>query len=322
MNPNSLAHPARPILSVRGLLEVATLLGLASTAVAFAGSWHWLPELLTHGRFHLLVALAGMSAVWMLQGRRAWAAAAGLGAALNLLPIFHAHNLGLAPVPLPAQRGFRILSINVHTLNPHTDRVLACIRQIDPDVVLLMEVDDRWMQELAPLTTTYPFLKAAPRSDPFGIGLWSRVPWARADIVVLGEAGVPSVAVTVEKAGRQLHLFGTHPLPPASAEYARLRNDQLHHIAVWARGQTGSVLVVGDLNVTPTSPAFRQLVRTSGLRPVRHPPGRGTWPAFLPLGRIPIDHVLVTPDLQILRFELGPPVGADHLPIWVELKWP
>jgi len=40
------------------------------------------------------------------------------------------------------------------------------------------------------------------------------------------------------------------------------------------------------------------------------------------LGRIPIDHVLVTPDLQILRFELGPPVGADHLPIWVELKWP
>lgn len=313
---------ARAPLSIRGLLEKTTLLALLATAGGFAGSWHWLFELLTHWRLHLLMALAGLGAVWILQRRPTWAAAACLGVLLNLIPILQARAWAVAPAAPAPGPTLRVLSINVHTLNPHADRVLHCIREVDPDLVLLMEVDDRWMRQLEPLGATHPFLQAAPRPDNFGIALWSRLPWTHAEILTLGEAEVPSVAVTLEKAGRRLCVLGTHPLPPGSAEYARLRNDQLREVAVWVRAQPASVMLVGDLNAAPTSPVFRQLVRDRGLRPVRHPVGRGTWPASLPLGRIPIDHVLVTPDLRVIRFEVDPPVGGDHLPIWVELSWP
>jgi endonuclease/exonuclease/phosphatase (EEP) superfamily protein YafD len=41
-----------------------------------------------------------------------------------------------------------------------------------------------------------------------------------------------------------------------------------------------------------------------------------------PVPGIPIDHVLVTPDLVPLRVERGPDVGSDHFPLFVELALP
>jgi endonuclease/exonuclease/phosphatase (EEP) superfamily protein YafD len=42
----------------------------------------------------------------------------------------------------------------------------------------------------------------------------------------------------------------------------------------------------------------------------------------MPLGRIPLDHCLVSSGLDVLDKRLGPQVGSDHLPVVIELQIP
>ena len=131
------------------------------------------------------------------------------------------------------------------------------------------------------------------------------------------------IAVTLEMNGQQIFILGTHPLPPGSADYARRRNRQLKEISVTIRKRAEPAIVIGDLNVTPWSPYFSELLRESGLR--NSSPSKslnGSWPAWMPFGRIPLDHCLVSSNLAVLGKTLGPDVGSDHLPLIVDLQIP
>jgi endonuclease/exonuclease/phosphatase (EEP) superfamily protein YafD len=80
------------------------------------------------------------------------------------------------------------------------------------------------------------------------------------------------------------------------------------------------LLIAGDFNTTPHSPHFTDLINRSGLRSAalgRH--WAPTWPTFFMPAGIQIDHVLVSDGVAVKRFETGPAVGSDHLPIIVDL---
>jgi len=110
-------------------------------------------------------------------------------------------------------------------------------------------------------------------------------------------------------------------LPPGSAEYARLRNEQLHTVAAQVKASYRPVILIGDLNGTPWSPYFRDFLRASGLRNTSQGRGvQGSWPAGLPAGRIPLDHCLVSPEIRVIDRQVGPQVGSDHLPLLVDLE--
>ena len=161
---------------------------------------------------------------------------------------------------------------------------------------------------------------AEPREDNFGIALFSRILLTNVAVMELGAAGVPSITASAVVSGREVLLFGTHPLPPGTSEYARLRNEQLREIAAAVRDRREPVVVFGDLNVTPWSPYFRELLREGRLKNTSQ--GRGlfaSWPAGLPLVRIPLDHCLVSESVQVVSKRLGPQVGGDHLPVIIDL---
>jgi len=173
------------------------------------------------------------------------------------------------------------------------------------------------------LRTHYAELVSEPREDNFGIALFSRVPLTTSEVVYLGSAEVPSIATTVEIGGRTVFFLGTHPLPPTTANNARMRNEQLREIAAEIRRHGEPAILLGDLNVTPWSPFFTGLLRESGLRNSSQGRSvRGTWPTTMPFGRIPIDHCLVSSNLRVTGKRLGPEVGGDHYPVLIELLVP
>ena len=244
------------------------------------------------------------------------------GALINFLSIAPFLPGTRSAEPVDAQK-LRLLLINVHSANPDSARVLGLIEQTQPDLVLLEEITPQWMDRLAGLRTHYPHAVCEPREDNFGIAFFSRFPLTRAHIVYLGEAEVPSVEAEFSLAGKGVLFLGTHPVPPASPFNLHLRNDQLRALARRLGTWTGPALLLGDLNTSPYSPHFRDLIRTSRLRDTAR--GfllQGTWPAAVPPLRIPLDHCLVSPEFHVSHRRVGPRVGSDHLPLIIELSLP
>jgi endonuclease/exonuclease/phosphatase (EEP) superfamily protein YafD len=307
-------------LSLTGLLEVAVvLLCLASVAGFLARLW-WIFELPTHFRLHFAFALGLLALVWSVKRRRSMAVICCVFALVNAVLVLSVFRPSEKSTSQSAQR-LRLVSVNVHTENRRADLVLDFLRKSDADVVLLMEVNNRWMNDLSSLNDIYPHHVTAPREDNFGIALFSRLPLTDSTVVELSQAEVPSITAIVSIGGGQVFLLGTHPLPPGSAEYARLRNEQFLKIAALIRNRNEPAIVLGDLNCTPWSPYFTDLLRDSGLK--ISPPRSclfGSWPAWLPFARIPLDHCLVSPGIRVIAKRLGPAVGSDHLPVMVDLQ--
>ena len=97
---------------------------------------------------------------------------------------------------------------------------------------------------------------------------------------------------------------------------------RLAELGALVRAGPGRSLLCADLNATPWSPHFGDLLRDAGLRDARRGFGhQPTWPA--PLGaaaRIPIDHCLVSAGIAVRDLRVTAPIGSDHLPVVVDLE--
>jgi endonuclease/exonuclease/phosphatase (EEP) superfamily protein YafD len=313
---------AKDFLRLRGFLwGDVVLIGVvvsAATLLGFFGTWWWLADLFSHFRVQYFLVLA-VVVLLLLAGRR-WKAAAcfGLAAMVNLSTILPLYFGRAGPVAADGPP-LRAMLLNVNRESGDAARVANAIEQFDPDFVVLEEVDAAWIRELGPSLDGYAHRRAEPRTDSFGIALWSRLPLGRAEIVHVGQSQVPSIIAEVETDHGPFTLVATHPLPPFSGRYSRLRNDQLGRLPEQVRAANSPVLLLGDLNTTPWSPHFKRLLRQSGLRDSSRGWGvQPTWPVQNPLLWIPIDHCLHSPEIQVVDRQTGPRVGSDHYPLIVD----
>ena len=298
------------------------LLGVASTGMGFLASTGWFFELASHFRVQLAVVLTLLAAGMAFQRRHGPFVILLVGALVN-----GALVLAVArPQPTPVvSEGvpLRVVSLNVHTSNEEHDRVVAYLRQTEADVIVALEVDDRWARALEGLNDRYPHRVVEAREDNFGIVLLSRKPFVRSQVVDLPGSEVPSIDVTLDIDGVHVPVLGTHPVPPATPAYAAERNRQLASIATWAASHAGKAVVLGDLNTTPWSPHFGRLLSEGRL--VRAHPRWGvvpTWMADQPWVSLMLDHVLVSPEIEVVSVEVGPDVGSDHRSIRSDLRVP
>jgi endonuclease/exonuclease/phosphatase (EEP) superfamily protein YafD len=295
---------------------------LVTTLFGFAGRWHWFLDLFSHFRVQYAAFLVALGAVF-LAGRRwrvgmvfAAAAAVNLGC---VLPLYFGDE---REVP-PGAAMLRVIQFNIHTGNDNVTGVRAVIEEAHPDLVVLQEIDRSWAESLAWLRKTHPHFLERPRTDNFGIGLYSRLPLADAEVVTFGAAAVPSVRAWVQTSAGPVFVLGTHPLPPAGARYSRLRNAQLEEVPDHLPEEPAPVLVLGDLNTAPWNVHFRRLLHRTRLRDSTRGFGvQPTWPAGAPLLWIPLDHCLFSPGIVICDRTVGPSAGSDHYPLIVDVAIP
>ena len=312
----------QPGISFWGLAAAAGTVALLCSFAGHAARLGWLFELTSHFRLQYTIFLLALGVAFSLRQRVLPASLFLAGALINFLSLAPFLPGTRSAEPVDAQK-LRVLLINVHSANPDSARVLGVIEQTQPDLVLLEEITPQWMDRLAGLRTRYPHAVCASREDNFGIALFSRIALTRAQIVYLGEAELPSVEAEFSLSGKGVLFLGTHPVPPASPFDLHLRNDQLRAVASRLGTWTGPALLLGDLNTTPYSPHFADLIRTSRLRDTAR--GfllQGTWPAAVPPLRIPLDHCLASPEFRVSHRRVGPRVGSDHLPLNIVLSLP
>lgn len=304
------------------MVEASGALGVVFSLAGFAGEAHWLLELTTHFRAQYLIFLLVMAGLLAVGRRRRFATVCLFCAALNAAVL--APWIVPASSVKPAGASLRLMALNVHTANTRHDLVLGEIRRVQPDVLLLMEVNSTWVLALQDLTRTHPHRVIIPREDNFGIALFSRLPLKSSEVIDWpDDLGVPSVLAVIEPSGQPVFVVATHPLPPANRENAALRNEQFAKIASAVSGQTLPAVVLGDLNATPWSPHFRKLERTASLRDASRRSGwHPTWPCAAPLLWIPLDHCLVSQRIPYASISVGNNVGSDHFPLIADVVLP
>lgn len=307
-------------LNILGLFSAAGAVVCFVSALGFVGRVWWALELASHFRVQYVLILLVFSVVFA--AARKWKPCA-------VFVVFFLMNVSVVvPVYLKpdlkgtvSEQSYRAMLINVHSSNDRYDLVTELIRQSEPDLVVLEEVNTDWMQGVMGIEKDYPYSTSKLRDDNFGIALFSRIPLESSDVKYIGADGLPSIVATIHTQTSVLTLIGTHPLPPMSRAYADSRNEQMNSLARYAKKaqKQGPVMLLGDLNTTPWSFKFGDLIDQSGLHDSRRGFGVQTsWPSFFWPLRIPIDHCLHSGDIHIQNRRIGPDVGSDHLPVIVD----
>ena len=296
----------------RRLVLLSVLAALPTYLALGARSW-WFLELATHFRVHYLLGLCpAVIAAWYWR-RPILLAWVGVAVVINLwlvVPLyFGPHVTGAKPT-------LRLMVANVLTQNQQYDRLLNLIDAENPDVVVLLEVNLAWRQGLQALGSEFPHKIFETREDNFGICLLSKIPADRLEVTEIGTSGVPSIEATFQHQGQTLQLIATHTLPPGSRANASERNAHLQAAAEKLAQLPSPKLFVGDLNITPWSPYFDDLLEVGQLENSQRGFGvQGTW-----FSQLPIDHVLHSNDVLVVDRRVGARFGSDHRPLIVDLE--
>lgn len=217
----------------------------------------------------------------------------------------------------------KIMNSNVLTTNREPEKLLAQVRHYQPDILVLLETDQWWEDQMAELDADYPHSLRCPLENLYGMHVYSRLPMQAAKIQYLVADDIPSMHFRAElPSGEQVILHCLHPMPPSptEADESTSRDGELvavGHTAAKARYPT---IVTGDLNDVAWSRTTRLFMKISGLLDPRR--GRGmynTFHASYPFLRWPLDHVFHSKDFTLMDLKRLDFMGSDHFPILVEL---
>lgn len=216
-----------------------------------------------------------------------------------------------APPPGDASGGsFTTASWNLELGARAGSAAVDALQTIDVDVIALQELGPdhaRAIEASERLRRMYPYRELYPDPGVLGMGVLSRHPIVRAEF----RQDPSLVEAVLDVGGTELTLINVHPLAgrldmagpiPVGFDTAK-RDERLGRIRARIEDtlhRGGSVIMLGDLNATPTEPGFIDLA--DGLHDAHAEVGQGpgwTWrPSsfeWAGFGVIRIDHALSSP---------------------------
>lgn len=292
-------------------------------ALAMSARWWWWGEVAASGRWYAGFAGLALAAAIAALRRPRTALAVGVGATLQLAPSapLYAPSAHVEPA-----RTSTLLVANLLWGNPDAPRAIEGLRASGPDVAAFVEVGLPARRAILALADVYPGQAWFPaRDELWNEGTWGLAIVAREPLEAVArrrivEGHFPLLECRVRLEGGSALLRLAHAPDPTTAGRWELRERFLDGIARLAWPE--DALLLGDLNVTSTSPTFGALVDATRLADSRRGRGRqASWRAGPPLQplRLDLDHVLGGERVVFAARELVPLSGSDHDAVRVEL---
>ncbi|WP_221766234.1 endonuclease/exonuclease/phosphatase family protein [Hymenobacter metallilatus] len=223
-------------------------------------------------------------------------------------------------------RHISLAMMNVLQFNKQGRKALQVLQQADADIIMAVETDEWWYEQLRPLEQTHPYTCHEPLDNTYGLLFFSRLKLEGCEVKYLLDDDVPSLHTRVQLAdGRTwVRVYGLHPKPPAPAESktSTKRDAELLLVGKAIDKKDEPTIVFGDMNDVAWSHTSELFRRISGLMDPRV--GRGLLPTFhadYSLLRWPLDHVFVSAHFKVDDMERLPYVGSDHFPIYIKLSY-
>jgi endonuclease/exonuclease/phosphatase (EEP) superfamily protein YafD len=227
-------------------------------------------------------------------------------------------------------RSISILIANVLMKNRQAEQFIDVADKADPDLLLVMEVNNWWIKELAPMRNKYPHILEQPYNNAYGMALYSKFDLKDVSIEYLNHSKVPSIHGTIQMpSGESIKFHGMHPVAPfPSDKYPTNIGDptgqserevELLKVGRMVNNHNMPAIVAGDFNDVAWSHTSRLFGVEGELNDVRI--GRGLYNTFDAKSffmRWPLDHFYVTEHFQVVEFRKLDNAGSDHFPLYGE----
>lgn len=310
--------------------RLTALLATAAVLLVFGFAWPfdaegpvaigWAAFMVRTFVFHAGVAMLVIAAASLLVKSRVIAIAAVPLVAFSLWPEWAPPSRARVSGPT-----IRVMSMNLLAGNRQYGRAVAQILDADPDLVLLQEYGPNWDTAMTEgLSDSHPHVLRRPRTDSFGVAVYSKLPLSGVEWFEVGGVGTPQVRTTIDFDGRTIAVYAIHLLPPAGLDNTQDTWRQHASLVKRLEAETLPILLAGDFNFTPRS-AQAARFRRMGLTEAHAQGGRWrgtTWPAIGMVSLAPgirLDQVYLDEDLACEGSRVLGANGSDHRPILVDV---
>jgi endonuclease/exonuclease/phosphatase (EEP) superfamily protein YafD len=222
-------------------------------------------------------------------------------------------------------RNISLLIANVYQDNRQSESYLKLIKKCNPDVVLMVETNQWWEQQMDVIGADYPHQLKVPLENTYGMIFYSRLALRNGSISYLVKEDIPSIEAEVQlKNGQWVKLYCLHPEPPVPQENPRSteRDKEILMVGKSAKECKLPVIVMGDLNDVAWSYTTELFGKISGLLDPRR--GRGFFNSFNAkyfFLRFPLDHIFCSADFALSGIKRMESCGSDHFPMCVNLQF-
>lgn len=255
-----------------------------------------------------VIVFALLAALFALK-RMIWAASLGLVAVF----VLSSRSIDPAGSSEPQRVGAHLLRVgqfNVLQPNGKKAAIISTARSTGADVLSFQEVDNAWASVLdTALSHDFPYRRIVPRSDCYGIALFSRLPFETVEVIDL--LGAPVIQATVRCGKEHVVVTAVHARSPMPYSAFLKRNRQLEILAARLAVLGKPHVLIGDLNTVTWDDAMLKFRQRSGLctAPAFE---QATFPNVFGMSLIPIDHVFGSSQIAITNVSTAHLNGSDH----------
>ncbi|WP_424932489.1 endonuclease/exonuclease/phosphatase family protein [Amaricoccus macauensis] len=213
----------------------------------------------------------------------------------------------------------RVMSFNVLGDNRQGPRLVSIIRDIDPDVAVILEAN-ALLLELPELSQTYPYRVGCGELD------------RGCDSLILSKYPLENrKALTLSRLSQKRLLMADLvykgvPIRITSAHLTKPYYDDIQRSEIWEvirhlNRYEGNLILTGDFNASLMQPSIRRIpemldLRTGPFEPASWPIKAGRW-------GIAIDHILTRPALEIIAtHRIEENAGSNHYGLYADIHVP
>ena len=218
------------------------------------------------------------------------------------------------------QQTIKVAQYNKYYPNKPYDTLPQWVQDEDIGLLVMQEVLHK---DIAPLEKSLlPLLPHTLPKDtkrPNAIMIFSRYEIENLDIRQVCQQHCETNGVRFEitpPGGQSITIYSIHTEAPVGIKRYKAHQEELSSMAQWiAQDDKENTLFIGDINTTAYSPAFKDMIKTSGLHYQHHGiMPQTTWPSFalFPFLKIQIDHILFSHSLKNNVIKKSKPHRSDH----------
>lgn len=302
---------------IKSISDVFLLLLAIGTFLPLLSGVFWLFELPAHLKSHMAIFALFLSIYAIFKKHVLFTFVAILLLILNSYVFLPHFSQGKVPDPTLA---VRVLSVNVNWKNQKYENARQVINNLSPDIIGVLETTPEWKAQLNSVSSQYnSYYHESPGDNNLGMAIMSRFPIDELKLLYLSDDGYPTLSALITINELPVRVLIVHPPPPRSADYVRIRNEQFDAIAEIARNSP-QIIVLGDFNSTPWAGSFRRLTRGNSMKLTSSGFAYATtWPTQLSLLGMPIDHIMISQSMGVVRHEAGRDIGSDHRPVYADI---